>query len=210
MRPTVLITVGTMALVRTLTTFARGTIIGFIVSGVIAGVFFHVVESTAGGDDELRPPEFSDWFDNVLFPFGRFLATLAPLFIALAVDGAPLILALLGDPRSWFAELSTGRVILVAWLLLWPLLIVVAALTRSVISVYNPLIWWKFLNELGADYWLGAAAFYGVLAFEALVLRPALGRFDVTFIGPLVGNMAVLLALMARGRILGEVCRPHM
>jgi hypothetical protein len=207
-QPPVLITVVVLALLRTALRF--GHIGGLVGSGASAALFFHVVERTADGDDELRAPDFGDPWDHVLAPFLRFLATLAPLILAFVIDDGLFEEALTGDPRIWFAALSTGRVILVVWLLVWPLLIVIAALTRSFLAIYDPRIWRRFLGELGADYWIGAVAFYGILLIEGFVLRPALGAIDVAIFGPALANAVLLLASIARARVLGEVCRPHM
>jgi hypothetical protein len=63
-------------------------------------------------------------------------------------------------------------------------------------------------------YVVGVAAFYGVLAFDFLVLRPLLldlaADFDIPLLTTLTITTVAYLPMALRARILGAMCEPYL
>jgi hypothetical protein len=190
-----------------------GFVFGWLIAGLSAALFFFIVEQTANGVDELDTPDFTDLWDATIGPLLRFLATMLPLFVGLWLGGLSLLAVLFGLV-AWSELPRDAAVVLVAWIALWPLLIIVAALSRSFLAIYDPRVWWKTLAEMRGDYALAAVAFYAVFFFELLVARPLLFRLavkvPVPFFVPVAVSYALLCLMAVRARILGEACKPYL
>src|SRR5262249_10809245 len=145
----VLVVLAGVALLQLLGNF--GMILSILAAGINAAVFFRIVETSAYGDDRLEPPDFVDPWESVLSPLLRFLATLAPLVLLLVAAGVPFLEGLFSGPRLWMG-LGAWSVLILVWIALWPLLIIVAALTRSALAIYRPTLWVKILGEMRSDY----------------------------------------------------------
>lgn len=188
-------------------------ILSLVAAGTEAAIVFRIVETTAFGDDRLEPPDFTDLWDSVLSPLLRYLATLLPLIVALFAAG----LGWAGTgmaPRTLLDLLGPWAAVVLAWLLLWPLLIMVAAITRSILAVYDPRVWFRVLNEMRGDYVLGALGFYATLLLDIFVLRPlavfVAVRAPIPVLMPILFQLIELMLIAWRSRILGEACRPYV
>lgn len=207
----VLVVLAGVALLQLLANF--GLLLGILAAGINAAVFFRIVETSAYGDDRLEPPDFVDPWESVLAPLLRFLATLAPLVVILLAAGVPLFVALFTGPQLWMG-LGAWFALIVAWIALWPLLIIVAALTRSITAIFWPPTWVKILREMRTDYLIGAAVFYGTFLVEIYLLVPialrlAIGTSHPILVAIVFGFIALILEAW-RARVLGEVCRPYL
>src|SRR5262249_38644079 len=154
-----------------------------------------------------------DPWESVLSPLLRFLATLAPLVLLLVAAGVPFLEGLFSGPRLWMG-LGAWSVLILVWIALWPLLIIVAALTRSALAIFRPTLWVKILGEMRSDYLIGAAVFYGTFLIEIFVLAPialrlAISTGSVTLVAVVFGFIGLILEAW-RARVLGEVCRPYL
>jgi hypothetical protein len=182
-------------------------------AGTQAAVFFRIVETTAFGDDHLETPDFTDLWDSVLSPLLRYLATFVPLIVL--VFAAGLGLGGLALPyRSLLSALGPLAVAVLVWLALWPLLIMVAAISRSFVAILNPVQWWHVLADMRADYAIGALAFYATLLVDAFVFQPLAVRamlyVPIPIVVPVLVQFARLILMAWRARILGEACRPYV
>jgi hypothetical protein len=184
----------------------------FVSAGVTAAAFFHIVETTANGAIDLDPPDFTDFWASLVSPVLRMVSTLLPLFIAWALSDVSMVEALASTPRAWLGEMGPALVVVALWFFLWPLLILVAAISRSVVTTFDPRAWMHLLRELRGDYLLGAALFYAILLVEIFVLVPVVWRVAALVPIPVVTSIAahfvLLLPFAARARILGETARP--
>jgi hypothetical protein len=188
-------------------------ILSLVAAGTRAAIVFRIVETTGFGDDRLEAPDFTDLWDSVLSPLLRYLATLVPLVVAVIGAGLGWAGAAL-PPTDLIRVLGPWAALALAWLALWPLLIIVAAITRSTVAVFDPRAWIRVLRVMGADYAIAAVAFYATMAVDAFVLRP-LAVFvvlsaPVPVLTPIVFLFAELMLVAWRSRILGEACRPYM
>ncbi len=207
----VLIVLAGVALLQLLGQF--GIILSILAAGINAAVFFRIVETSAYGDDRLEPPDFVDPWESVLAPLLRYLATVVPLVAILLGAGVPFFVALFGGPALW-TGLGAWLALILVWVALWPLLIIVAALTRSVTAIFRPAIWVKILGEMRADYAIAAAVFYGTFLIEIYVLVPIAVRLALStgsaILVAIVTGFAALVLEAWRARVLGEACRPYL
>ncbi|HKA86388.1 MAG TPA: B-box zinc finger protein [Haliangiales bacterium] len=189
------------------------TILSLVAAGTLAAVVFRIVETSAYGDDRLEPPDFTDLWESVMSPLVRYLATVLPLIVALFAAG----LGWAGTgmmPSDLLELLGPWAIVVVVWLLLWPLLIMVAAITRSTLAVYDPRVWFRVLRDMRGDYVLGALGFYAAFLLDVFVLRPlaifvAL-RAPIPVLVPILFQFIELMLIAWRSRILGEACRPYV
>jgi hypothetical protein len=206
--PSVLMSIVALAIVSAFLSY--GGITALVAIGLEAAFFFRIVESTADGAETFDPPDLEDVWDGIFAPFARYAAAALPVFVALVIaegQSASFVSAktLFGTPAG---------VLLLLALALWPLLTVIAALHRSARAVFNPATWVKMLGVLKGDYAIAAFFVYGVLALENFVLAPLGGKIitklPIPFVGRVIALTMIYLAMALRGRILGELCRPHI
>ncbi len=184
-----------------------------------ATTYFHVVERSAFGDDELAPPEYDVFWDSVLTPVLRYLVASLPLlaglvWYAVASDTgtrAPLLLA--ADPWQLFDHRGPA-VVVCAGLLLWPLTTLVAAITRSLTSTLHPLVWIDTVRAMGRDYALATVGFLAILAIETMVWMPFVMEFAArvpsTFLAAILVAFLGYLPMVMRARLLGTAVEPHI
>lgn len=212
-RPSVLMTLGGLAVLRWLSSFT-GLAVGLVVAGVTAALFFHIVETTANDATDLDPPDFSDVWAHVVSPFFRMLATVLPLFIAWVLADFSIFEAMAARPGEWLAHMGPATIIFVLWIALWPLLVLVAAISRSVVSTYDPRVWIASLRQMKGDYVVAALAYYAVLLVEYFVLTPVVWKLafsmHIPFVSEVIAQLVVLLPMALRARILGEAARPYI
>lgn len=180
--------------------------------GIEAAVYFQIVSQVAyGNDEELESPDFTDIWDFAIAPAFRYLASYA-LVVAAVVWAGVEITDVMDNPRHSLS-LGAPAALVLAWLVLWPLMTAIAAIGRSVVAMYNPLIWVDTLRKLGMDYVVGAMAFWTVLALEVFVIGPAAvilaSRIPVPVLPGYAAGFVVLLPKALRAKILGEMCRPY-
>lgn len=188
-------------------------ILWLLAAGTQAAVFFRIVETSAFGDDRLEAPDFTDLWESVLAPLVRYLATLSPLIVILYLAHLGLVgLAL--PARPLLAALGPYAVAALVWLALWPLLIMVAAITRSTLAVFNPVQWWRVLADMRVNYALGAVAFYATLLVDVYLFQPlairAIVHAPLPIVVPVLVHFGALILMAWRARILGEACRPYV
>jgi hypothetical protein len=186
----------------------------FLAAGVFWGYVFSVVRRAAIGDDTLGPPDFSDFFEDIVSPAIRGVVATAALWLpavlyvgAVLGAGTPLREAV-RDPVVWLlAALGVAY---------GPAGIIVAAAARSILSVVNPVVGVQVILRLGRDYWVAAAAVGALLlanagvglaaAFVAATGVPVLSAWiaeSATCVLPLVAARVLGLLLHVRGDALG-------
>jgi hypothetical protein len=188
-----------------------GFFLSIMASAATIGFYFHIVASSARGDDELETPDISDAWEFFL-PLLRYIATFAPVAVAM-VWGAMSFFGFAADPRTG-AGLPPGPFLLfAAWLLAWPLMTCIAAIGRSVWAVYDPRIWWETLSAMRLDYVAAVIFFYLLLLVQYVLVAPVLFQVVLSappILGPLVVTFVTLTFDALRARLLGELCRPYM
>jgi hypothetical protein len=92
---------------------------------------------------------------------------------------------------------------------LWPLMTMIAAIGKSVIATYNPIIWIKTLRTFGTDYVIGVLLFYAVLVAEALVIPQIARALTIPLFGALIVQFLAYLPMALRARLLGAICAPY-
>ena len=212
-RPSVIATMAGMAILHWLASF-MGLYLVMISAGLTAGYFFLIVETSARGAQDLEAPDFTDFWAAILGPLLRMVATVLPIIVIWAVADVPLDDAIEGGARAWIGQLGLWVVPAALWLFLWPLLILAAAISRSIVATFNPLGWVRVLREMGKDYLVGAGLFYAITLVATFVVAP-LGAWilrvaPIPVIVPLLVHFMLLIPLTFQARVLGEAARPYV
>jgi hypothetical protein len=192
---------------------------GLMIAGIEAAVFFHVLETSAFGADELDPPDITDLFEDVALPLLRYIAATLPITVAIVWAGLSVFEGLArlragASPSALFGGMTEPLVLLAIGVLLAPLLFAVGAIGRSVISMFNPAIWVSSIKTMGAEYVVGSLLFYGAVAVGVLVFGPLAGwiyvHVPIPFVGPIVATALASAPLILQARVLGIMCEPFM
>jgi hypothetical protein len=214
---TLLLTLAGLALLVSLLRW--GGIIGMILAlGLEAMVYFHVVIQSAAGVDDFDSPDTSDPWEIASMGV-RYLIAIVPLVVSLIwfgleAMGGPLAgLSAAQHPDQIFDSLGPPGLAVLISVAVWPLLTVIASISKSYLTILNPVVWLKTLGVMGGDYVIGALAFYGVFLAEVFLFDPLLvelGRtVDVPFLGTALVLFLSFLPMVLRARILGEMTRPY-
>jgi hypothetical protein len=219
-------TVWTLAALTVLTTILRGLagdalamwsggLVGLIVTGIEISYYFRVLTSVARGETEFRTPDFSSLHEDVVDPLIRYVATLVPLVIAVLWLGAVTtghrldgVDVMIERPHAIFDHAGPG-LLFGAWLALWPLMTVIAAIGRSIVATYNPWIWIKTLAMLRLRYVIGASIFYALVLAEAYAIPPLASLLAIPYAGVLAIALLLSFAMALRACVLGIVCEPY-
>jgi len=196
-----------------LSLFGLILILGFEIS-----TYFHIINQTSAGHLEFEPPEAAHIADLLGFVF-RYLVALSPIAIGVLWYGHAqygsfwLGFLVLADPGALFEMPSAGLLVGIG-LLLMPLTTAIAALDSSLVAVINPMLWVHSLRVLMPTYAIAAAAFYGVLGVQYLLLPPAQewvrNAADIPFVTSVV-LLTINYGLLAiRARMIGALCAPHL
>lgn len=213
LRPSVIATMAGMAILHWLASFL-GLYMITVSAGVTAAYFFLIVETSARGAQELEAPDFTDFWQTIMAPLFRMIATVLPIVVIWAAADVPLFEAIEGGARAWIRQLGLWLVPALLWLFLWPLLILVAAISRSVLATFDPRSWVRVLREMGNDYLVGAALFYATALAATFVVAP-LGAWilrvaPIPVLVPLVVHFVLMIPLTFQARVLGEAARPYV
>ncbi len=200
---------------------ARAGLPGAMLSlGVEAWVYFSIVEQTANGREDYEAPEFDHIVDDIFMPMFRYLVALLPLIIGVisfALDVSKNLRAGLGTfeaKPTIVVEHIRPLAIILAGLALWPLLTVIAAISKSVFEMLNPAVWVSTLRNMGSDYLIGVIGFYVVLGIELFVWEPLLVAAAWKVQVPFVTSVGVIflshLPMALRARMLGTMAAPYV
>lgn len=188
--------------------------------GLESALYFHVVERTAYGDDDLEAPDFDHIWDAIFAPIIRYLAASLPIIIGTVWLASSVFRDVFGGVAA--VELNPKMVfnypgplaLIVIGIAIWPVTTMVAAMSKSTFQTLNPLIWVATLRQLGVDYFIAAIGFYAVFAIELFVLTPALAfvlvKVDVPILGPALFAFIGYFPMVLRARVLGTVVEKHI
>lgn len=199
-KPSVLLTLGGLALITAPLSWALGSGAGMIgsvlipyrigqahygllgwmiVVGLEISIYFHMVMRTAHGQEDLQAPDFDNIFDDLLAPIGRYVVAFSPILAGMLVygklqhDEALMGFVLLFKP-TLVLDQPIAAALFFGGIALLPLLTAIAAMSGSALSVLNPKLWAESLRVMAPTYPVAAVCFYGVLAFEYLWYSPFL------------------------------------
>jgi hypothetical protein len=192
-----------------------GVALALLASGLEIAYYFRVLTSVAWGETEFRTPDVSNLVEDVFDPMIRYVATLVPMIIAVFWLGEittghwlhGLVLIAL-QPDAIFHYSGPG-LLFGAWLALWPLMTVIAAIGQSIISTYNPWTWVTTLALLKMRYVVGAMMFYALLLAESYMIAPLAGLLAIPYVGVVAIALVLNLSMALRACVLGVVCEPH-
>jgi hypothetical protein len=180
--------------------------LGELLAGASAfAMFLHELRAAGQGVEHVGLWEFTDFFDDLVFPALRGLAATAILWIpavaylAIRSDGPEPLGALLSDPPMALCYAA-------GWLYA-PAALLLAASGRGLLQVMAPDLVVRAAFRLGWDYVVAAACVAGLILAEAGVLRVA-GAVAGTGVPLLSGWAAVLLCAYlpaVAARILGII-----
>ncbi len=189
--------------------------LGLLATGLEISYYFRIVTGLAQGDTEFHTPDFSSLGEDVFDPLIRYLATLVPMVIAVfwlgeITDGHWLhgLALMAARPHAIFDHTGPG-LLFGAWLALWPLMTIIAAIGKSIINTYNPWTWIKTLAMLKLRYVIGASMFYALMLAESYVIPPLAGVLAIPYVGVLAVALLLNFAMALRGCVLGIVCEPY-
>lgn len=191
-----------------------------LIKSLEASVYFRFVFKSAYGESEIDPPDAENLVDDLFGPLLRYLAALSPIIMAIILWGQEIGSITAGfflfamKPSLLFDAGGLPAILLVAGLALLPLLTVVAAVSGSVTSVLNPVIWVNAIRILGGTYVVASVCFYAVLVAETLILVPLLIDLKAAADIPVLSTLAVLflayLPMALRARLLGGMVEPFL
>lgn len=185
-----------------------GLFLVLLAAAIEVGVFFQITRSTAQGETRLEAPDFVDIYSGIVHPILLVVAAALPMLIG-GYWATTEVLSSAVPASGW----PVGAVIMVVGgFLLFPLLLTIAAMDRSILRVLNPVVWAQALAAFGTNYLVAGAGFYGLWILEAYVVdRVALEIAQVSFPG--VSALALLLLYVPRVlryRLLGALCEPFV
>ncbi|MEO8549904.1 MAG: B-box zinc finger protein [Kofleriaceae bacterium] len=193
-----------------------GVTLGLVATAIEISYYFRVLTNVASGETEFHTPDFSSLGEDVYDPLIRYVATLVPMVIAVFWLGEITSghwlhgLALMAErPHAIFDHFGPG-LLFGAWLALWPLMTMIAAIGKSIINTYNPWTWIKTLTTLKMHYVVGASIFYALVLAEAYMILPLAGVLAIPYIGVLAVALLMNFAMVVRGCVLGIVCEPYV
>lgn len=176
--------------------------------GLEVGVFFHITRSSASGDTEFSAPDFHGFLDSVIHPI------LLVLFAAL-----PMLVALYWGSLDFFARsgilggLPLGPLALfIIGLVLFPLLLTVAAIDGTFGGILNPAIWANALVAFRTNYLVAALGFYGLWYLEATFFAELVYKIQgwPLFGASVLAILASYIPVVLRYRLLGALCEPYL
>ncbi len=210
MKPSVwMVMVGLAVIVATLNFISFG-VLSVISLGIAAGleitVFFQVLRSSAQNEKELNAPDFLSIFDSIIKPILLILTAATPMIAAMLWATGEILSGAVPN-GAW----AIGPLVLfIVGLLLYPLLVTIAAIDQSPSRVLNPLVWFDSLMRLGTSYIVAAAGFYFFWFIELLLAGTIVAKIQSDgFFG--TGVIALLLLYIPRTlryRMLGALCEP--
>mgnify|MGYP007130729778 CR=1 FL=1 len=125
---------------------------------------FLLIQSTAQGDDDIGPPDFSTFWESVVQVLFR-------AAMASAASWIPLIFYVWTTKPSWFDALVDPVVWLfvVFGLAYAPISIIGAAVRASLWRILNPLWMVRSVAVLGRDYWLAVGLLGALFSAQCLL-----------------------------------------
>ncbi len=183
-------------------------LMALLVAGLEIGVFFQITRSSAQGDKTLEAPDFVTIYDSIVHPI--ILVVVAALPMLIAGYWATTEILIQGIPRG---DWPLGPLVLfLVGVLLYPLLLTIAAIDRDAMRVLNPVVWAQSLRSFGTNYWVAAVVFYGLWALEGYVVTDIV--LDITtsniFGASLLALMVLYIPRVLRYRLLGALCEPFL
>jgi uncharacterized membrane protein YgdD (TMEM256/DUF423 family) len=205
-------------------------VIGTILSmGALYGYCFYALNRVASGNlKDFMPPigDFWEFVEPCKLGLAAFLASTGPLLLIVTWAGfsvaksfmadapAPIEMSVVhaqvaSEAEEATPQLSGGAMLLATLLLipaiLWkiaytPVALTVAALSRSVLSILNPMVALDTVKRMGIVYWQ-AMLIYAVLAFGQWVLNFLLSF--IPYLGAVVASFVDAYIYLAIGCTLG-------
>lgn len=176
------------------------------IAGVEVSIFFQIASSSAQGAKHLQAPDFLSIFDSVIYPILLVIVAAAPMLLAGYWATSQLFQ---GFPDGW----PHGPLALfLAGVALFPLLLTIAAMDRSVERVLNPAVWVESLRAFGTSYLVAAAGFYVLWLVEVFVFARAATQIEsAPMFGASVPALIVFyIPRILRYRLLGALCEPFL
>jgi len=186
-------------------------IIGGILSlGVYAGYYFLVITRFAFGEEKLPlPPDFRDFWDDILGPFFRFLVATMILWVPafIYVKSQIGLGVALADPGSAIRD-PVFLLILILCILYFPGAMITAAVSQSVIAMMNPLVILGIIVRIPKEY-LITVVVWGMLSVADAALMNAVRPFFLEHYVFLISNIIMqaigLLLPILTAMILGRL-----
>ncbi len=183
-------------------------------------IFFGILTATAQGKNKIEISDIIRLDESVYAPLKRFIAAHVPLIIGVfwwgfsLVDQSVIDLLLGGDMRvgAILEQLTLPTLAVLLGFFLLPLLITVAAVTDSALTVLYPKRWLQALRVLGKRYLPAAGLFYLIYIFEMLleifVLRKLASAIDMVIVSLPIITFIGYIPYAIRMRVLGGMLAP--
>jgi hypothetical protein len=172
---------------------------GLLGIGIFAGYYFLTIRSAMDGEHRLPTPTFDNVFDDVFLPAIRFVIPSLMLAVPFVVY---VVLKLRDADVTESSQIVFDPVLLIGILgafLLFPALLIVAAISSGVFSVLNPMHVLSFVLRIPGAYlvtfvlWLLTHFVGGVVVFGVGLLSFMAGQPFVAFLVEQTVNMAAAL-----------------
>ena len=182
---------------------------GLLAAGVYIGYYFLIIRKAAMGSDRLpAPDDFSDWLDDIVLPFFRFMLASSVLWVpALIYIVTAKGMVAISAPRSLLTD-PVLLLIIAASLLYFPGAMITAAVTESTWSTINPLVIVGIVLRIPAQYVLTVAIWGGLTVVNLVLVGPLkalLVMIPIPILPSIVAGMIGLVLPFLTALIMGRL-----
>ena len=188
-----------------------------IMGGLSWAVYFNMIEHTACGEEGLPLRSLLGIVGPIIWILAAHLPIMAgSVWLTMVAGHTWAERVRLDDISFAVLEAHPGPAALILLgVLLLPMLLALAALTRSFVAILNPANWWRVLRIMGITYLFAAGAFYALYLAEIFLYEPYVkAQVPLLLEAPALATLAVYflgyVPMAIQARLLGAMCRPYL
>jgi len=175
-------------------------IIGLLITGYLFSYAKRIVAASATGEDDPPDwPDFTNWYDDILAPYGHLIA-----LVVLTFGPSVLLGIFLPKTAAWSEALVMAAIVAGAFLA--PMAMLALAMFDTVAAL-NPAALILSIARIPGHYIVGAVAFGLVIGAYMVTDATIEAVFPVPFLGSLVAGFVNLYLVAVAMRILGLLYR---
>ena len=181
-------------------TYIFSPVLHILMAVFIVGYLFlymqKVIVATPNAEEDLPAwPDFSDPFDDILFPMGQLAGTFLASF-------GPYLAYMIYHATSG-TDMNMGILFpLFVWGMLYLIALLAVAMADSVMAA-NPLVVLPSITRIAGQYLFGCALFFTLVSIRYVVARLIHIHFDVPIISTAITSFIALYLLTVEMRMLG-------
>jgi hypothetical protein len=174
----------------------------FFAFGAEWAYVFSLLRTSANGSNEIEAPDFSDFFEDLVFPALRSVVAIGIIILPAAIYGrwfrADDARPLLHDPAAW--------VLTAIGIAYMPMALIIAASGGGILRMVNPLVVVVHALKVAGDYLLAVIATVLILGADAIAnaLGAAIAEgLPIPFVRTWVGQTLTVYPFFVLARVLG-------